>query len=166
MRAIVVYLVALITVPATMVCAQDRNSCVSNSDTHQAIQSCSNLIRANPNDAAAYHFRGNALARNGDHGQALADYTRAIQINPSYAPAYESRASAYTNKGDYTHALADATKAAELAMIKEQPKVVSVISKAPAKARPRVSRTASAKQPITKHEAPAFNPFQDRSGAP
>ena len=160
---IICFAAAIITVPAATVFAQDRSACASNKDTYQAIKSCSDLIRVNPKDAAAFHLRGNAMARNGDVGQAIADYSKAIQINPSYGPAYDSRASAYTNKGDYTRALPDATKAAELAKMKQEPKTSSIISKEPAKVMPKTSTAAPAKQPSGKQEAATFNPFADRS---
>ena len=94
--------------------AQDRSGCVNSKDHIQAIKACSELIRSHPKDAAAYHLRGDALAKNGDLGQAIADYNRAIQIDPNYAPAYNSRANAFVAKGDYAHAVADVTKAGEI----------------------------------------------------
>ena len=156
----------ILAVQAAIVLAQDRSGCLDTKDNYQAIKNCSEFIRAHPNDAPAFHMRGEALARNGDLGQAIIDYSKAIQLNPSYGPAYDSRASAYTNKGDYTRALIDATKAAELAKMGQEAKAKTLVNKEPQKGRPKTTSWVSAKQPNKTQVAPAFNPFEDRSGAP
>lgn len=151
---------AIVIVQAGPAASQDAKACAEAKNNVQAIRSCSDIIRAKPRDAVAYHLRGNALVRNGDLGQAIADYSKAIQLNPKHAAAYESRAMAYTTNGDYTRAVADATKATELKKAsegRETPGMVTV------KAKPKTSAWASKKQVETKQDPPAFNPFQDRS---
>ena len=111
---IAVLAAAIVGVQAGPAASQGAKACVEAKDNIQAIRSCTEIIRAKPRDAVAYHLRGDALARNGDAGQALADYNKAIQLNPRYAAAYEGRAMVYTANGDFTRAVADATKATEL----------------------------------------------------
>lgn len=149
---------AILCVQSGPALSQGRNVCADAKDQVQAIRACSEIIRNHPKDAAAYHLRGNALARNGDVGQAIADYDKAIRLNSNYGPAYDSRALAYTSKGDHARALADATKSTELAkMGQDTPATVTV------KAKPKTTALTPTKQAETKQEAPTFNPFQDRS---
>jgi tetratricopeptide (TPR) repeat protein len=158
MRLTMAMAATIVATQAMPAFSQDLKSCADPKDSLQAIKICSDIIRSHPNDAAAYHLRGNALARNGDLGQAIADYTRAIQVNPNYAPAYESRAMALTDKGDYARALPDATKAAELAKLGNQLKPTASV-----KVKPKTSAWASMKQAQPKLDTPAFNPFLDRT---
>lgn len=163
MRATIASLAAaILIVQAGPAASQDAKVCAEAKDNGQAIRSCSEIIRAKPSDAVAYHLRGNALARNGDLGQAIADYSKAIQLNPRHAAAYDSRAMAYTTNGDFTRALADATKAVELKKAPET-RGQETHGMVTVKAKPRTSAWASKKQAETKQEPPAFNPFQDRS---
>jgi tetratricopeptide (TPR) repeat protein len=169
--SVTLVVLTFLTVPAL---SQESGGCVDIKDYYKAVAACSEVIRARPKDAAAYHMRGKVLERNGDPGQALTDYNKAIALNPAYVPAYNSRALAYSNAGDYTRALADATKASELEANQRQ-----IVKAAPqtsnrrqARARPavqtkrRVSTSASWRS-IDAPEPPPLNPFQlfQRSGA-
>jgi len=159
---IAVLAAAIVVVQAGPAASQGAKACVEAKDNVQAIRSCTEIIRAKPRDAVAYHLRGDALARNGDAGQALADYNKAIQLNPRYAAAYESRAMVYTANGDFTRAVADATKATELKKAPET-RGQETHGTLTAKAKPKTSAWASRKPAETKQEPPAFNPFQDRN---
>lgn len=138
---------ALLSVSAL---ADERADCVAGKDNLVAIRGCSEIIRRDPKDAAAYHLRGNALARNNDLGQAIVDFSKAIALDPGLAAAYDSRASAYVAKGDYTRAVADATKAAEVARASkakakrnEPALAIAKASSAPAQAPDDTKPTAS-----------------------
>jgi Flp pilus assembly protein TadD len=158
-----IVVLACLSVPAL---PQGSSACVDTKDYYKAVAVCSDLIRARPKDAAAYHMRGVVLARNGDTGQAIADYTKAIALNPAFVPAYNSRALAYTSTGDYTRALAAATKASALEAKKGEPvrAALQANKERQAKARPasqtkrRASSSASLKR--TEPEQAPLNPFQ------
>ena len=66
------------------------------------IESLSDVIQRNPNDASAYNTRGAAYARVGRYGDAVNDFNKAIQVDPGNAPAYTNRALAFrqTNRND------------------------------------------------------------------
>ena len=75
------------------------------------IESLSDVIAKNPNDANAYNTRGAAYARVGRYQNAIDDFTAAIRINPNYAAAYTNRALALRQTGKNDLALADFNKA-------------------------------------------------------
>jgi tetratricopeptide (TPR) repeat protein len=154
-----------LSVPAL---SQGSSGCVDIKDYYKAVAACSEVIRARPKEAGAYHMRGKVLERNGDAGQAIADYNKAIELNPAYVPAYNSRALLYASTGDYTRALADATKASELEANKGQPVKAAPLARRETQARPgvqikrRISRSALAKRDAP--EQPPFNPFEAFQG--
>jgi hypothetical protein len=83
----------------------------------EAIVTASEAIRANPQAAAAYLYRGRAYQfRNamGDHPRALADFSEAIRLAPESSDAYYSRALVYRDIGQTDLATADDAKAREL----------------------------------------------------
>jgi hypothetical protein len=82
-----------------------------------AIATCNEAIRLNPQDANAYHCRGRAYHyRNqaGDLGRAIADFTESIHIAPNEAESYYSRSIAYRDQGDAKAATKDEMTAREL----------------------------------------------------
>jgi lipoprotein NlpI len=79
-----------------------------------AIKGCTELLRANPVDAAAHFNRGKAYYQEADLENAIIDFTKAIEIDPQHADAYNNRGNAYGAKGDYNRTIADYTKAIEL----------------------------------------------------
>jgi len=75
-----------------------------------AIATCNQAIDQNPQDAAAFLYRGRAYQfRNamGDPARAIADFSEAIRLVPDSADAYYSRAIVYRDLGQTELALAD-----------------------------------------------------------
>ena len=72
------------------------------------------LIELDPDNADAYHERGDFYYEMDQYGKAIADYSRAIELEPRYASAYFNRAYAYGEIGEYNKAIADYSKAIEL----------------------------------------------------
>jgi tetratricopeptide (TPR) repeat protein len=79
-----------------------------------AIACLDELLRIQPNFAAAYTNRGLAKANSRDTPGAIADYDKAIELQPDYATAYYNRGLAKANSGDTPGAIADYDKAIEL----------------------------------------------------
>ena len=127
-----------LTAPAV---ADDKGGCLNNKDYDARIKSCSEILRANPSDAIAYHNRGTAHQLKGDLDHAIADFDKANELQPKNASAYNSRGLVYATKGDYVHALADVTRAQELTP-KTTPK-----PKAMAAPNPKTKPTAQAPPP-------------------
>jgi hypothetical protein len=83
----------------------------------EAIATCTDAVRLDPRDDAAYLYRGRAYHfRNakGDAQRALADFTRAIEIDPKSSDAYYSRALVYRDIGQNDLAAADDNSARQL----------------------------------------------------
>ena len=57
-------------------------------DLEALIAECTEAIRRNPADAAAYHRRGFAYNRKGDFQNAIADCLVAIRLDPNNIVAY------------------------------------------------------------------------------
>ena len=72
------------------------------------------LIKLDPDNAYAYHERGDFYYEMDEYGKAIDDYSRAIELDADYASAYFNRAYAYGELGDYDKAIADYSKAIEL----------------------------------------------------
>ena len=86
----------------------------STADYDGAVRLFTEVIKLDPNYAAAYNNRGNAWAMKGECGKAIEDFTKAIELNPRFAVAYYNRGNAWVDKGEYDRAIADFTKAIEL----------------------------------------------------
>ncbi len=76
-----------------------------NSD--QEIAYYTELIRINPQYAAAYNNRGAVRKAQGDLDGAIADYTEAIRLNPQHAIAYYNRGAVRKAQGDLDGAMTD-----------------------------------------------------------
>jgi len=72
------------------------------------------LVELDPDNADAYHERGDFYYDTDQYGKAIADYSRAIELEPGYTSAYFNRAYAYGEISDYDKAIADYSKAIEL----------------------------------------------------
>ena len=72
------------------------------------------LIELDPDNADAYHERGDFYYEMDEYGKAIADYSRAIELEPRHASAYFNRAYAYGEISEYDKAIADYSKAIEL----------------------------------------------------
>lgn len=70
-------------------------------------------IRRNPDNAAAYTYRGIAYYNGNRYDDAIVDYTKALELAPS-AEGYYNRALCYEKKGDLAHALKDYDKGVAL----------------------------------------------------
>ena len=77
------------------------------------IETYSQAIRINPNNANAYYNRGLSYQRLGNQEGAIGDYTESIRINPSYAEAYHTRGLARADLGDKKGAVEDLRAAAK-----------------------------------------------------
>jgi tetratricopeptide (TPR) repeat protein len=63
------------------------------------------IVGANPNDIAAYIFRGITSSPR-DPDQAVTDFEKVLELDPQYLPAYSYLAWAYKTKGEYDRAFA------------------------------------------------------------
>ena len=72
------------------------------------------IIAADPNNAAAYELRCEAWYMKRDWNGAFEDCSAAIRIDPNFGRAYNCRGRAYSAKGDRDHALADYNEAIRL----------------------------------------------------
>ena len=79
-----------------------------------SIDSYSQAINIEPNDAKAHSERGDARRGLDDFAGAIADYNRAIELEPSFADAYNNRAFIHNRQQNYEQAKADLEKAAQL----------------------------------------------------
>jgi tetratricopeptide (TPR) repeat protein len=68
-------------------------------------------LALDPQNAVAYHYRGNAWSAMREYGKALDDFNAAIKIDPNSAAVYISRGNAWACKGDYDKAIADYSEA-------------------------------------------------------
>lgn len=78
------------------------------------IETCTQRIRINPNDAKAYYSRGLNYQHLENKEAAIGDYTEAIRINFSYAEACHARGLARADLGDKKGAVEDLREAAKL----------------------------------------------------
>ena len=80
----------------------------------EAIKSCDEIIRLDPNFKEAYSSRGFSYANLEKNDKAIIDFDKAINIDPDFAEAYNNRGLAYNDLGKYNEALIDFDKAIEL----------------------------------------------------
>jgi tetratricopeptide (TPR) repeat protein len=73
----------------------------------RAVENYTEIIKLQPNDAAAYLARGHARSGLADVIGTIADCDQAIKLKPDYAEAYESRGNARSALGHYQAAIAD-----------------------------------------------------------
>ena len=64
-----------------------------------AIADLDEVLRLNPDNAAAYYARGNAEMDSGRQANAIAYYSEAIRLNPDNAAAYYARGNAEMDSG-------------------------------------------------------------------
>ena len=76
-------------------------------DYYNAIISCNNVIRIDPNSAVAYALRARAYFELNDLDKSLADCNQAIKIDRNNSAAYNIRGNIYVKKGDYKRAISD-----------------------------------------------------------
>jgi len=76
-------------------------------DYYNAIISCNNVIRLDPNSAVAYAIRARAYFEMNDIDRSLSDCNQAIKIDRNNAAAYNIRGNIYVKKGDYKRAISD-----------------------------------------------------------
>jgi hypothetical protein len=116
---------------------------VQQGDYDQAIEACTQLLRANPRDSEAYLYRGRAYhCRNaeGDLARAIADFNDSILQDPQNSEAYYSRALAYRDRGEEKLSAADEERARKL-----DPRVKEVYAQLP-EYTPPTSEPKNAKQ--------------------
>ena len=71
-------------------------------------------VHLDPEDAAAYGWRGDTYIAAGQIDEAIADYTRALEIDPHMLRARFNRAVAYRLVGDCDRALTELTRVVQL----------------------------------------------------
>jgi tetratricopeptide (TPR) repeat protein len=71
-------------------------------------------IAVDPNNAAAYHRRGNVYGERGERQKAIADFSASIRLNSSVPEPYANRARQYRLTKQYNLALADCDAALRL----------------------------------------------------
>ena len=72
------------------------------------------VIRADPNSASSYYFRGVARKQRKEYDKAIADFTDAIKINPRDAQFYCARGLALADKKRYDQAISDFSAAIQI----------------------------------------------------
>lgn len=80
----------------------------------QAADYFTTLIRANPDDAWRFIWRGNVWKAMGELDKALRDYGEAIRLAPDDAIAHNNRGAVHRARGDLDHALADYDEAVKI----------------------------------------------------
>ena len=80
----------------------------------QKIQTLSEDIKNNPNNAELYKERGQVYGNLQKYEQAIQDFNKAIKLNPNYAEAYNNRDIAYALLENLKQAIEDFSKAIEL----------------------------------------------------
>jgi hypothetical protein len=78
-------------------------------EDEQAIAELTEAIDLNPDDAAAYFWRGISYRDQDDDEHAIEDWTKAIGLNPNYTLAYYERGRGYYRLDDYERAIEDLT---------------------------------------------------------
>lgn len=116
MERLFVLLFALVLSCATAL-GDPRRDCFGEKN-ERSIRGCTELIRANSKDAAAYHKRGAEHARAGNIERAVEDLNKAIQLEPANDEFYVTRAEARQFAGMTSGALqlviADYTRAIDI----------------------------------------------------
>jgi tetratricopeptide (TPR) repeat protein len=80
----------------------------------EASLSIDQVIRLQPNYAAAYFVRGGFRQVNNDMKGAITDYDQVIRFNPNYVDAYNNRGNTRSDLGDKKGAIADFDQAIRL----------------------------------------------------
>ena len=80
----------------------------------EAIESYTNAIQRQSNNAPFYNNRGVTYSDMGESEKALSDYNKAIELNPKYIKAYQNRAELYRLLGEDKKAETDEKTASEL----------------------------------------------------
>lgn len=80
----------------------------------EALSDASEAIRLDPQNVAAYTYRGHIYNALGDYKRAIQDFNAAILLDGQNSSAYSGRGVAFANSGDYNNAVADLSKAIEL----------------------------------------------------
>jgi tetratricopeptide (TPR) repeat protein len=70
-----------------------------------AERGCAEVVRLEPDNAVAHHFRGVLLSQRGRHGEALASFDRAVALNPAAAEPHYNRGIALCHLGRHEDAL-------------------------------------------------------------
>ena len=76
-------------------------------DYPNAIISCSNVIKADPNSVVSYTIRARAYYELNELDKAIADCSQAIKLDKNNATAYNIRGNSYVRKGDFKRAISD-----------------------------------------------------------
>jgi tetratricopeptide (TPR) repeat protein len=92
----------------------DGASNLNTGKPEKALEDFNRAINIDPQKAAGYLGRANALNIMGRYKECLEDYDKVLQINPKLANAYINRASAYSHLGEYEKAIVDYEKGLEL----------------------------------------------------
>jgi len=67
----------------------------------------SDFIAQNPNQAVAYHLRGQSHWYGGSLSDAVADYSRALELNPKDVSAFLGRGQVFMERRDFNRAIED-----------------------------------------------------------
>jgi tetratricopeptide (TPR) repeat protein len=76
-------------------------------DYQNAILSCNNVIKIDPNSAVAYTVRARAYFELGEYDKSIYDCNQAIKLDRNNAAAYNIRGNNYVKKEDYKRAISD-----------------------------------------------------------
>ena len=83
-------------------------------DYEKAVADYTELLRAEPNDAALYTFRAETYGGMKQWEKAIADYTEVLRIHPGDYQAYRSRGGAYYEISKFDNVIADMSAAIAL----------------------------------------------------
>jgi tetratricopeptide (TPR) repeat protein len=77
----------------------------------KAIADFTEVIRLEPNNAAAFNNRGSAWSEKKEHDKAIADFSEAIRLEPRNVSYYDARGMALGSKKEFAKALSDYNEA-------------------------------------------------------
>lgn len=90
---------------------QEAEEALRNRDAAGALKALDDLIEQQPENAAAFFWRGRLLAEQGKHEKALADLDEAIRLEPRNADAWSHRGYVRQKRGEPDEAMADFNRA-------------------------------------------------------
>lgn len=92
----------------------EGNKLLSTKQYEKAIETFTDAIEIDPNEAKTYHLRGQVYEVLGQYAQAIQDYTTSLERDPDNALAYKDRGHVYFQLQQDKQALADYEKTIEL----------------------------------------------------
>jgi len=81
---------------------------------NDAIEAFDKAIKLNPNSAAAWNNKGNALKLQNRHDEAIMAFDKSVELNPKFADAWHNKGMALYDQHKYDKAIVDYDRALEI----------------------------------------------------